>query len=161
MSTSRHATLSAALVSHLMDGGGWPGRPSNVTIVRAYDYVHLLPTVASSGTCIVAVMTPRIATSTSSRRTDRDTIPVFTVLLAGVADTSLSSVDPWDVLAESMRDSLRSRALAAVDLGGGAVARRVDSVSLPTPYDADYLDGSNIFLATAESEYTISVEVDA
>ena len=158
MAISRHATLAASLVTHL--GASWSDKPAGLSVVRAYDYDHLIKDLSDDSESIVAVITPRIGTETSSRRTDRDTVPVFVVLLASLADATLASVDPWDLLAESMRDSLRSRTLAAVDLGGGVTARRVDSVEMPTPYDADYIDASNLFLSVAECEYTISIDVE-
>jgi hypothetical protein len=157
MAISRHATLSQAIVDHI--DSVWADKPAGMTVVRAYDYDHLIKDLDDDTESIVAVITPRIGTETSSRKTDRDTLPVFVVMLATLADSAIATVDVWDLLMESLRDSLRSRTLAGIDLGSGVTARRVDSVELPTPYDADYIDASNLFLGVAESEYTISIDV--
>jgi len=159
MPITRHATLAQAIVTHL--DATWSDKPASASIVRAYNYEHLIKDLSDDDESVIAVITPQISTESQGRAGDRDTLPVFVCVLASLADSVTATIDAWDVIAESCRDTLRSHTLKAIDLGSGVTARRVESAELPTPYDADYLDGSNLFFALIEMEYTIFVEVAA
>lgn len=159
MPTSRHAALAQAIVDHL--DGTWADKPASASIVRSFNYEHLIKDLDDDAESIVAVITPRIASDLASRSSDHDTVTVYVCVLAALPNISVATVDAWDVIAESCRDALRSRTLKAIDLGSDLTARRIGSAGLPTPYDADYLSDSEVFFAVIELTYQIHVEVTA
>lgn len=159
MTTSRHAALAQAIVDYLDDT--WTDKPASASIVRSYDYEHLVKDLDDDAQSVIAVITPRIGSEFACRGADHDTVTVFVCVLASLANTAAATVDAWDLVTESCRDALRSDTLKAIDIGSSRLAKCLTRPSLPTPYDADYLNGSHVFFSVIETEYQIFVEVSA
>lgn len=155
MPLSRHSTIAQDVVDFL--DTNWSQKPANVQIVRARSFEQAVKGISDSEEEFVCVIVPEIESVYESRGSDRDTVPVFVVLVAAAEALDPTVLDALEVRSEQVFDVLRDRRLNNLTINSTIHASRSRGVSMPTTADADWLYESEIFVSVIEMAYTFSL----
>lgn len=144
---SPHQTLAEAVKTRC---AAWGSLPAGMTVERVYSVQKAIGQLPANVPGAICVLVSEVDSQRADRSSDEDRYTVGVVYMAKLADVEIATIDAQDVLLESLRTWLRG--LDNVDLGNSRTGRRVRT-ALPVPFDGDYVNEHELFIAVITCEF--------
>lgn len=154
MALSDHQQIAEAVKLQV---DAWGSLPAGWVVARSYSYTRAVGQLPEGTDGAVTVMAVAVDGDREDRTSDRDEVTVAVVLTIKLDNIEAATIDAVDLLAESLRNHLRT--LRTISIASGRKASRLGT-SLPTPHDADWLHEKEIFVSVIECRYFMGVQVD-